>query len=202
MTTLWPKVSAVLVLLSTLFSVAAADETKVSTEPEPRTFSPANKPDEVLRYRWLAPPKVEKGTKYPLLLCLHGAGERGDDNGKQVGHFKPLFGTAETRKAYPCYVVLPQVPNGELWATYGWSTKRDTMEERPSRSLALTKALVDELVKTEAIDQDRIYITGLSMGGYGTWEMIQRYPKYFAAAAPVCGDGDLTQAKALTHLPI
>ncbi|MEX2214829.1 MAG: prolyl oligopeptidase family serine peptidase [Phycisphaeraceae bacterium] len=183
--------------------MSAADDVKaVSTEPEARTFSPKDQPDEVLHYRYLAPPQVKKGGKFPLLLCLHGAGERGDDNAKQVGHFKPLFASAQTREKYPCYIVLPQAPEKELWATYGWSTPRDTMEGKPSRSLALAKALVEELIKTEAVDPARIYITGLSMGGYGTWEMIQRYPHFFAAAAPVCGGGDLTQAKALTHLPI
>lgn len=168
---------------------------------EARTFVVAGTQGPVLHYRYIAPPAAKPGERLPLLLCLHGAGERGDDNQKQVGHFKPLF-SAEAREKFPCAVVIPQVPKDQIWATYGWSTQVQTMAEKPSATLALTKALLDDLLAKEPLDADRVYITGMSMGGYGTWEAIQRWPGFFAAAVPICGGGDVAQATTVAKLPI
>ena len=169
-------------------------------QPDALTFSPPGdgKP---LKYRFLAPPQVVAGNRYPLLVCLHGAGERGDDNGKQIGYFRPLF-SGKHRTDFPACVIIPQVPQGHLWATYGWGTKTKAMAETPSPTLALVKALIDELVAKQPIDADRLYITGGSMGGYGTWETIQRWPTLFAAAVPICGGGEVSRAKDLVHLPV
>jgi predicted peptidase len=76
------------------------------------------------------------------------------------------------------------------------------MAEAPSSTLALVRTLLDELVAKQPIDADRLYITGLSMGGYGTWEALQRWPTLFAAAVPICGGGEVSRAKDLVHLPI
>lgn len=170
------------------------------TELEAKTFQSAAG-GKTLPYRFLTPLKIEEGKKYPLLLCLHGAGERGNNNTAQVGHFSPLF-TATARAAHPCYVVIPQVPSGQIWATYGWSTKTDAMAEKPSETMTLAKELVDETMKKHAVDPKRIYVTGLSMGGYGTWEFTQRWPELVAAAAPICGGGDIAQAAKLKAVPI
>lgn len=170
------------------------------TELEAKTFQSATG-GKTLSYRFLTPLKIEESKKYPLLLCLHGAGERGNNNTAQVGHFSPLF-SATARAAHPCYVVIPQVPSGQIWATYGWSTKTNAMAEKPSETMSLAKELVDETIKKHAVDPKRIYVTGLSMGGYGTWEFTQRWPEIVAAAAPVCGGGDLTQAARLKDVPI
>jgi predicted peptidase len=102
----------------------------------------------------------------------------------------------------PCFVVIPQVPPNQRWASFGWSAGSEAMTNQPTPALALTKQLLDELLAKEPVDPDRVYVTGLSMGGYGTWEMIQRWPAMFAAAIPVCGGGDPAQAKQLTKLPV
>jgi poly(3-hydroxybutyrate) depolymerase/lysophospholipase L1-like esterase len=154
----------------------------------------------VLRYRYGKPRRTEPGRKYPLVLCLHGAGERGADNAKQVGHFRPILDAIAA--ATPCYVVIPQVPADQRWATYGWSAQTEDMQDSPTQVLALTKQLIESLVASEPVDRDKIYVTGLSMGGYGTWEAIQRWPDFFAAAVPVCGGGDVKTAPKVKGLPI
>ncbi len=153
-----------------------------------------------LNYRILKP-ELKAGEKLPLVLCFHGAGERGDDNQKHVGYFVPMW-TGENAEKYRAIYVLPQVPNNQLWATYGWSTKTDEMQPEPSQTMALTRKLVDDLTSKLPIDRDRIYVTGLSMGGYGTWEFAQRYSDIVAAIAPVCGGGDPKLAAKIKHIPV
>ncbi|GDY11728.1 phospholipase [Planctomycetota bacterium] len=190
---------AMTVLFPGVSSELAAGES--ADQPEARTFSPPGDAAGLLRYRFLAPPQVVAGNRYPLLLCLHGAGERGEDNSRQVGHFRPLF-SGKNRTDFPAFVVIPQVPTNQLWATAGWSTRTKAMAEAPSPTLALVRTLIDELVAKEPIDVDRLYLTGLSMGGYGTWEAVQRWPTLFAAAVPICGGGDPGRAKDFARLPI
>ena len=155
-----------------------------------------------LLYRRLVPGKVESGRKYPLVLFLHGAGERGADNAKQLTHVMPQLGSATNRAKYPCYILAPQCPDGQKWADVDWAAKTHSMTAAPSKSMALVLELVDQTLKTLPVDADRVYICGLSMGGYGTWDAISRRPDFFAAAIPVCGGGDLARAPKLTKLPI
>ena len=106
----------------------------------------------------------------------------------------------EDREA--AFVIAPQCPEGKKWVEIDWSADSHTMPAEPSEPLAAVFELVDTLLKTQPIDAKRIYITGLSMGGYGTWDAIQRRPDMFAAAVPVCGGGDPALAKQIQFTPI
>lgn len=151
----------------------------------------------VLPYRILYPENYDKSKKYPLVLFLHGAGERGNDNEKQLVHGSKLFLDAVSRKKFPAIVIFPQCPANSFWA----SIKIDT-SVRP-RVLAfdytgeanwpLTAAneLVHKIVSEEGVDERRIYVAGLSMGGMGTFEAVYRNPTLYAAALPICGGADL-----------
>jgi len=151
----------------------------------------------VLPYRILYPANYDKSKKYPLLLFLHGAGERGKDNEKQLIHGSKLFITEENRKIFPAIVVLPQCPEESFWAV----TKIDRTVQpfkiefdyaaEPNWPLAAANALVKKLSNEEGVDKSRVYITGLSMGGMGTFESVYRYPELYAAALPICGGGDV-----------
>lgn len=189
------------IVICLMMCVQVVHSAEPANGPQERSYTAAGSTTAVLQYRFLAPANPEAGKKYPLLLCLHGAGERGEDNAKQVGHFRPLI-TDQARKEFPAFVIIPQVPKNQTWATYGWSHKTQTMAKDPSPVMALTKALLDEIIAKEPVDPKRIYITGLSMGGYGTWEAIQRWPDFFAAAVPICGGGDVVQAERISKLPI
>jgi len=167
---------------------------------EPRQF--ADEQGNVLKYRLLKPANYNVNRKYPLVIFLHGAGERGDDNKIQLVHGMKDFLDAERRKNMPCYVVAPQCPAGKKWVEVDWSAEASKMPQQPSDSLGLTIKLVQSMIETAAVDPNRIYITGLSMGGYGTWDAVARYPEMFAAAAPICGGGDPETANRFTHVAL
>ncbi len=168
---------------------------------EARVFSMA--PDRQLKYRLMIPKDyAATGTeKYPLVLFLHGAGERGDDNKKQLVHGTKDFAKDENRQKYPCFVLAPQCPDGKKWVEVDWSAESHKQPEE-SISLVLTRELLVALQKQFRIDSKRLYVTGLSMGGYGTWDMVTRTPDVFAAAAPICGGADETLGGRVTKLPI
>ena len=158
--------------------------------------------DESLPYRLLKPTNYDKSKKYPLVLFLHGAGERGTDNRKQLIHGIADFSSAEALEKRPCFLVAPQCPSGKRWVEVDWSSKSHKMPAKPSDAMRLTMELLDALEKEFSIDKSRVYVTGLSMGGYGTWDAIQRYPKRFAAAIPICGGGDASNVEMVANKPI
>ena len=161
-----------------------------------------NADGQTLLYRLLKPQQIEPGKRYPLVLFLHGIGERGADNAKQLVHGAGEFAKPENRQKYPCFVVAPQCPPKGKWVNVDFKPPSHTMPEKPSMPLKLALELVDKLAAELPVDKDRLYITGLSLGGFGAWDAIQRRPDYFAAAMPICGGGDTAQAPRLKHLPI
>lgn len=134
-----------------------------------------------LNYLLFLPSKYPADGKqqWPLMLFLHGAGERGNDLDRVKKHGPPKL--VARRKAFPFVVASPQCRPDERW--------------RPED---LT-VLLDDLVKRYRIDEDRIYVTGLSMGGYGTWALAGASPERFAAIAPICGGGQRADARAIAQ---
>jgi predicted peptidase len=155
-----------------------------------------------LLYRLLKPKDYDPQTKYPLVLFMHGAGERGDDNVRQLVHGMNDFASDEIMAKYPCFVVAPQCPKEQKWVDVNWSAPSHETPAQAAGPLRLAMAAIAGLEKEFSVDPARIYVTGLSMGGYGTWDAIARYPGRFAAAAPICGGGDPAQAKTICSTPI
>ncbi len=208
----------------TLLSPADADEpasNSCSTTPKPeaQTAPPAVKApspldDERFAFKTFTDPALgrlpyrlrlpsnfdSKKGPYPLLIFLHGAGERGTDNRAQLVHGKPLMEQAADR--YGCLVVAPQCPPEKLWAGHHWSDENLSLTAQPSGPMRLLMKLIDQMETDYPIDSDRVYIMGLSMGGFGTWDAIQRYPERFAAAAPICGGGDPALVERIKNTPI
>lgn len=158
---------------------------------------------DTLLYRFLES-DYNVSRKYPLVVFLHGSGESGNDNNAQLKWGVMNFATDENMKLHPCYVIAPQCPSDADWANFSGDESTATLKlnPKPSKPAELVIALIHDLVKKFPIDSNRIYITGLSMGGSGTYDIIERYPHMFAAAVPVCGAGDITKAATITHLPI
>ena len=158
---------------------------------------------EEFRYMVLSPPKIEPGKKYPLVYFLHGAGERGDDPKKLLVHFPVQMAKPEWREKYPCFLVMPQCRSDKLWMNQHWSEKDfKTLDEEPNDQMEMASAILDVWLKNPLIDMDRVYLTGLSMGGFGSWELAMRRPELFAALAPVCGGGDESKADRIKDIPI
>lgn len=178
-----------LVLLLPMSTLSAADH---RDRFEARTFTAG---DYKLPYRLLKPRNYDRSKKYPLVVFLHGAGERGDDNTKQLVHGMNDFASDEIMAKYPAFVFAPQCPAEQKWVDVDWGAKSHTLPEKPSRSLSAALQAIEALRQEFSLDEKRIYITGLSMGGYGVWDAIARRPELFAAAAPICGGGDPALAK-------
>jgi predicted peptidase len=167
---------------------------------EPREFVGTN--GMPLKYRLIKPLGYEPGKKYPLVLFLHGAGERGDDNAITLKHAAKDLADPVRRAKYPAYIVIPQCPKDKKWSEVDWSKATSSLPESASDSMQSVKELLDEMIENAGVDANRVYITGLSMGGYGTWDAIARYPGFFAAAAPICGGGDPKTVDRFRKLPI
>ncbi len=159
---------------------------------------------DTLPYRLLLPKGYEASKKYPLILFLHGAGERGRDNEAQLTHGSSLFLSDTLRQAFPAIVVVPQCPQNSFWSNV--QTTRDSAGGRtfnfqeggaPTRAMAMVENLLEELQRQYKLKEEQLYVMGLSMGGMGTFEIVRRHPDLFAAAVPICGGGHPATAGAL-----
>jgi predicted peptidase len=175
-------------LLTLLLVGCAADQPQAFTPGQSQqTFQTTVSQDVTLKYLLHLP--ADYGTDdrvWPTMLFLHGAGERGANLDLVKVHGPPKLAAADP--GFPFIVISPQCPQNDWWSD-------ETMQ------LALL-ALLDEVSDAYAIDEDRLYVTGLSMGGYGTWGLVARQPNRFAAIAPICGGGDPAKAASFAHVPV
>ncbi len=149
-----------------------------------------------LNYRVLYPLNYSPEKQYPVILFLHGAGERGDDNEAQLLHGGDMFASYENQTQYPAIIIAPQCPKDESWSAYRKPDQNDGKRYYPLNASATpamkaVKELLDSYINKGIVDTKRIYVTGLSMGGMGTFDIVCRYPNLFAAAAPICGGANL-----------
>lgn len=148
----------------------------------------------VLPFQIMYPKDYKPGKKYPLLVVLHGAGERGDDNEAQMKYGKNVFLDSLNRINYPAIVIFPQCPKDSYWSSVkiNRSTVPTTFVFDYTAPINWPLQAVIDLVKSIKHKKSRTYIMGLSMGGMGTMEAVSRNPKMFAAASPICGGADLS----------
>lgn len=189
-----------LLLLALASAARAQDPAPLAGRFEARVFT--NEQGGTLPYRLLRPDGYDPARAYPLVIFLHGAGERGSNNVAQLKHGLRRFAAPDLQARHPCFVLAPQVPLNQKWSNTDWSAPQSRLPDQPSDSLQRTLAAVAALQREFNLDADRFYLTGISMGGYGTWDAICRFPNLFAAAAPVCGGGDETLAERIKDLPI
>ncbi len=148
---------------------------------------------DTLRYRILYPENYKKNRAYPLVMFLHGAGERGNDNNAQLTHGAALFLKPENRKYFKSIVIFPQCPTGKSWSNFkrvDGKMVTNTEMEPPVEQL-LVKALMDSLLINRKILERQVYLGGLSMGAFGSYDLLVRNPGYFTAAFPICGIADI-----------
>lgn len=172
-----------------------------SSKFEKHTFD--NGADFKLPYRFFIPENIQEDKKYPLLLFLHGAGEWGDDNDIQIRHFPSRFIDSTNRANNPCYILVPQCTESSPWSSFPQYPDVYTPPE-PTKSTAQVLSLIDTLLHSDSIqiDTDRIYVTGYSLGGEGTFDIITRAPDLFAAAIPICGIADTAKAQLMINTPL
>ena len=153
-------------------------------------------------YRLLSPASPSERETWPLVIFLHGAGERGDDNRVQLRYLPEFLAGDEGRRRYPCFSLAVQCPSGDKWADVDWSHPSAPPAPTDTRAMQALRATTAEVLATHAVDRGRVVLTGISMGGYGTWHWATAEPGLFAAVAPVCGGGDPARAAALKNTPV
>lgn len=175
------------------------------------TFSYTGTDGTKMTYYLFVPDNYNPRQKYPLVLMLHGGGERAnpsatpEQNRALILHqyYSQVWISAAIQERWPSFILIPQVVTPGRWVNVPAATGSYTLAPQPSESLRMAKEILDMLLNEyQGIDPGRLYVTGLSMGGYGTWEAVERWPNYFAAAAPLSGAGDPSKAALLVHQPI
>lgn len=158
-----------------------------------------------LPYRLYVPDDYDPNKSYPLVLFFHGAGERGTDNKAQIsaGSVMQRLLTETEQKRFPCLILAPQCAGDSKWVLSDWGPGTyDHTKIKVSPYMKAAEELLAKVVDEYSVDKSRLYVTGMSMGGYGTWDIISRNPDMFAAAFPVCGGVDESYLDALQGFPI
>lgn len=189
--------SFVLVALFLMMPLTVLAEGDVYQISQKLTYTNA---DTVLPYRLILPDNYDSTKNYPMVLFLHGAGERGNDNELQLFHCVQYI---YDNVPEDCIIVAPQCPAGQQWVDTPWANGSYSVTDVPeSNELKAVVELIDQLKDTYSIDSDRVYATGISMGGFGTWNLMMRHNDVFAAAIPVCGGADPSMAEVVMYTPI
>jgi predicted peptidase len=152
-----------------------------------------------LPYRMIVP---KHPGPWPLLVFLHGVGERGTDNEAQLKNGVGEFCSSPAIADGHCLVVVPQCPPPHRWVEVDWALPAHKIPATPSAPMAALMELIGGLPQEFPLDKQRYYLMGLSMGGFGTWDLLARHPDWFAAAVPICGGADLSTAPSLTGIPL
>ncbi|WP_432710500.1 alpha/beta hydrolase-fold protein [Pedobacter sp.] len=162
-----------------------------------------------IQYRVLLPENFDANQKYPLLIFLHGSGERGSENEKQLTHGGKLFLDSAVRKNFPAIIVFPQCPEDDRWTAskrIPGKTGKNAFEfkkgGKPTATMHALTRMTNEFLKKSYVDRKQVYVGGLSMGAMGTYELLRRKPKTFAAAFAICGGDNLANVKKYRHVPL
>jgi predicted peptidase len=175
--------SSIAVLLLFVGCTSTKTAIKIQIGQSPHSFSKQITKTARVNYLLFLPQDYEKDKRlWPLMVFLHGAGERGDNVELVKRNGPPKI--VEEKKDFPFILISPQCPQNEWW------------------SFEMLNFLIDEIISQYRVDEDRIYLTGLSMGGYGTWHFAVAYPERFAAIAPICGGGPVGDACKIRGLPV
>lgn len=193
-------------LLVPTFTISASAVAPISayTAMEKHTFDTGN--GTTMPYRLYIPENYDPNKQYPLLLCMHGHGEVGDDNSRQLsGTVQLLFQNhADNEQLMQSIILAPQCPTGQQWVNSpDWGTGNYSIDAIPeATSIKNALKILYDVMDRYSVDRDRVYVTGLSMGGFATWDLLMRHGEIFAAGAPICGAADPSQAENLKDIPI
>lgn len=157
---------------------------------------------DTLPYRLVYPYNYNPARSYPLVVFLHGSSLRGSDNERQLRYVPDAFTDAGTRKKYPCFLLIPQCPGQDSWANFPRFPASLKTPDTPTTASKILLQLIVQMKASLPVDNNRIYLTGYSMGGEGSFDLMARAPAMFAAAVPVCAVADTSTAAGIKHIPI
>jgi predicted peptidase len=164
---------------------------------------------DTLNYRMLLPQNFDPSKSYPLLIFLHGVGERGADNEAQLKNGGAVFLKDNFRKNFPCIVIFPQCPKDSFWSNT--LIRKDSAGKNewiflkggnPSGAMHALLGMINTFIKKPYVNKNQVYAGGLSMGGMGTYELLRRKPKIFAAAFVICGGDNVDNVNKYRQIPL
>ncbi|MGB5555067.1 MAG: PHB depolymerase family esterase [Flavobacteriaceae bacterium] len=161
----------------------------------------------ILPYRLLLPNNYNPSKAYPLVIFLHGSGERGNDNEAQLTHGANLFLDQKVREKYPAIIVFPQCSKDSYWSNVDRRQEQDSFiftfshDGEPTKAMTLLQGLVTKLMIIYSVNEKRVYVGGLSMGGMGAFELVRRSPGLFSAAFAICGGAHPDTASEVAGIP-
>ena len=165
--------------------------------------------EDTIAYRVLFPEHFDPAKKYPVIFFLHGGGERGSDNEAQLTHGAKLFLAPGIRREFPAIVIFPQCARESYWSNTIATT--DSLGKRhfdfqkggkPTKAMKALLGMVDNFLDKPYADKKQVYVGGLSMGGMGTYELLRRKPRTFAAAFAICGGDNLANVNKYRKVPL
>ena len=152
--------------------------------------------NDTLNYRILYPKNFDSSKRYPVILFLHGSGERGNNNESQLVHGSKLFLDNYESETFPVIVIAPQCPKKDYWSNVKRDESKSGLEKykykrkgKPTQAMKLVMTFMDDITNKPFVKKDQIYVGGLSMGGMGTFDILKWRADMFAAAFPICGGG-------------
>lgn len=164
---------------------------------------------DTIAYRILFPEHFDAQRKYPVVFFLHGRGEQGNDNQKQLKNGGKLFLKEEYRKNFPAIVVFPQCSTDSYWSNVEITTNDKGKREfnfqkrgKATKAMHALMGMLDNFLDKPYVDKSRVYLGGLSMGGMGTYELLRRKPKVFAAAFAICGGDHVANVEKYKNVPL
>ncbi|MFP5042540.1 alpha/beta hydrolase-fold protein [Parasediminibacterium sp. JCM 36343] len=162
---------------------------------------------DTMPYRLLLPYNYDPAKKYPLILFMHGSGEKGNNNSTQLANCGRAFLKDSVRKNYPAFVLIPQCALKSNWVedrrikdSAGKYVLVMPPNEKPTKAMLLLQKLVKRILHDYPVNKKQLYVGGLSLGGMGTYDIVHRKPKLFAAAFPICGAADTSFAPKFKHV--
>jgi predicted peptidase len=171
-------------------------------EPRTTVFSGGEYVDERFGFRLLKPATIRASERYPLVLFLHGADERGSDNCVQTKWLPEWMAADDYRERFPCFLIVPQCRAEKRWVETPRAFDRAAPRAAPGPQMQVVINILDDVIRSFPVDTSRLYLTGLSMGGYGSWDLGTRLAERWAAVAPICGGGDELYADRLVDVPV
>lgn len=188
-------------LISIFFMQCPAKNEERSYKAEVFTSSEGHE----LPIRILYPDNYSNSKSYPMLIFLHGVGERGNNNQNQLVHIAPRFMTDDFQKKHEAIIVFPQCAEGDSWAPYGEGETGSWLIQSDKPATISTQALLEWInifTAETSVDPTQMYLAGLSMGGFGTMDILYRRPNMFAAAVAICGGGNSRFQSKFKHVPL
>lgn len=155
-----------------------------------------------LPFQFITPGNSDTLKKYPLVIWLHGKGERGMDNKKQMTLIKKWLPDSLQKDKYKSFLLAPQCSEDRYWNNYDKLADKITFDTITPQIQITLMQLIDTLMIQYPVDPDRIYVMGISMGGFGAFDLITRYPDFFAAAVPICGGADPRMVNEISKTPV